>query len=152
MSANQFKIKVETPSYKSETLLTDNKYLCEIGKSVRDVKVAQWDTNYYPGSIYTEKGTAAVNHPLQGSGSAKYEFSDGSQETFSLIAYQDFNPKGTHDGGSEHWNFELRAENLKKTLKNLPFHCVAKSAYVDLEIVDCSTNSPLFKKRLTWSP
>ena len=77
------------------------------------MKAAQWDTNYYPGSLYAEIHTASVTHPLQGSGSAKYDFTDGSQETLSLIAYQDFNPKGKHAGGSEHWNFELRAESLK---------------------------------------
>ncbi len=152
MEPNQFKIKVETASYKNETLLTDNKYLCEIEKKVGEVKVAQWNSNYYPGSTYTEPSTATVNHPLLGSGSAKYYFTDGSQETFSLIAYQDFNPKGTHSSGKEHWNFELRIESLKKPLKNLPFHQVPKSEYLDIEIIDCSTNSTVFKRRLCWSP
>jgi hypothetical protein len=152
MAPNQFKIKIETDSYKNETLLTDNKYLCKLGKSIGEVKVASWDTNYYPGGLYTEARTATVNHPLQGSGSARYDFTDSSQEILSLIAYQDFNPKSTHAGGSEHWNFELRAESLKKTLRNLPFHQVPKSAYIDIEIIECSTNTTLFKKRLCWMP
>ena len=45
---NQFKIVVETPSYKKETLLTDGKYLNLIAKSIKDVTSSQWDTNYYP--------------------------------------------------------------------------------------------------------
>ena len=69
MTPNQFKIKVETSSYKNETLLTDNRYLCELGKNVGEVKAARWDTNYYLGSLYAEIHTASVNHPLQGSGS-----------------------------------------------------------------------------------
>lgn len=149
---NQFKIIVKTPSCKKETLLTDDKYLGPIGKSIKDVTSAQWNTNYYPDCTYVEKNVASHYHPLQGSGSAKYQFGDGSQETFSLIVYQDYNPKGSHFGGKEHWNFELRAESLpKKTLTTtIPFHQVPQSSYIDIEIIDCSKNATLFKKRLNW--
>ena len=149
---NQFKIVVETPSYKKETLLTDDKYLNLIGKSIKDVTSAQWDTNYYPDCTYVEKNVTSRNHPLQGSGSAKYQFGDGGQETFSLIVYQDYNAKGSHFDGKEHWNFELRAESLpKKTLTTtIPFHQVSQSPYIDIEIIDCPKHATLFKKRLNW--
>ena len=148
---NQFNIIVKTPSYQKETLLTDDKYLSPIGKSVKDVSSAQWDTNYYPECTYVERNVASRNHPLQGSGSAKYQFDDGSQETFSLIVYQDYNPKGSHFGGKEHWNFELRAENLPKTLTTIiPFHQVPQSSYIHIEIIDCSKNATIFAKRLNW--